>query len=137
MADPALALQAAIVAVLKGATEAGEAVYDAVPNGAPFPRIVLGPGQSLGNYADCYDGSESFWQVDAYDRPDPDGTGLGFGRVKRIASQIRDLLNGEGLVLAGHVLELNQVESAVYSVEPDGITRRARLSARFLTQPSD
>ena len=137
MADPALALQKALVAAFKGATEADQSVFDSVPAGAPFPRITLGSGQALGRYADCYDGSESILQIDVWNRPKADGSGLGMAAVKRIASVLRDIVNAGDFALDGHTLELAQIQSATYSTDPDEMTTRATLSARFLTQPAD
>lgn len=131
MADPSLALQGALVTLIKGKTEAGDRVYDRVPAKAEKPYVSLGPMDVIGSYADCYDGSETTAQIDVW------GDGVGMPVVKRIASQIRDLINAEDYALDGHTLELGAVQSAVYSGDPNGITTRAVITARFLTQPQD
>lgn len=141
MSDPALALQKAIVAALKGATGAGNNVYDDVPgrkkgeaadkDGGPFPRITLGEGQTVGNFADCYDGSEVFLQIDVWT------TTTGFPETKRIAGQVRSELHDADLQLDGHTLELLEFQDTVYSRDPDGKTRRARITLRALTQPAN
>lgn len=131
MSDPALALQKAIFDALKGHTTAGNNVFDDVPANDPFPRITIGPGQTVGRFADCVDGSEVFLQIDVWSRK------TGFPEVKTIASEVRAILNNgdESLALVGHVLELMEFQDAVYSRDPDGKTNRARMSIRALTQP--
>lgn len=129
--DPAFSLQVALVAALKAiATAAGSNVFDRVPPGDPFPRITLGPSQSVPNDADCYDGTETFQQIDVWSRS------VGLPEVKRIADAIRDRLHDGDLTLSGHTLELMTVESIDYSRDPDGLTNRARISVRVLSQPS-
>lgn len=129
MSDPAYALQAAIVAALKGNTDAGNSVFDSVPSSDPFPRIVIGTTQTIADDADCYDGSECFTQIDVYS----DKT-ASMPEVKAIASQIQDLLNDADLDLEGHILSEIRVRDVVYSREPDGKRGRARLNLRTLSQ---
>lgn len=138
MSDPAYALQVALVAALKGATDAGDAVYDEVPSearqieiaGHLYPQITFGPGQTIPSPADCYDGSESFIQIDVWSRRS------GYPEVKRIASDVRSLLMDDDLSLPldGHRLELMEVQDTAYSRDPDGKTSRARITLRALTQ---
>lgn len=136
MSDPAYALQLALVAALKGETEAGDAVYDMVPSDArqievakhTFPIITLGSGQTINNPADCYDGSEAFLQIDVWSRK------TGFPEVKQIAAEVRTILNDAELTLVGHRLDLMEVQDTVYSRDPDGKTSRARMTVRALTQ---
>lgn len=131
MSDPSLALQGAIVAALKGISPAGSNVFDRVPEGDPFPRITVGTGQSVPVDEDCYEGTESTFQIDAWSRE------VGFPQVKQIASAIRARLHNGDLTLSGHTLELMKVESIAYDRDPDGLTSRARIQLRALTQPSD
>lgn len=131
MPDPAFALQDAIHDALKGTTDAGNKVYDGIPTpGNQYPRITLGPGQTIGRFADCVDGSEVFLQIDVWSQK------TGYPEVKTIASQVREILhNGdETLTLDGHVLELMEFQDTIYSREPDGKTSRARMTIRALTQ---
>jgi hypothetical protein len=57
--------------------------------------------------------------------------------VKRIASVVRDIVNAGAFTLDGHTLELAQLQSTTYALDPDGVTTHAALTARFLTQPAD
>lgn len=133
MSDPAYALQVALVAAIKAlGTAAGQNVFDQPPTSNPFPRVTVGEGQSVDNSVPgCYDGTESFLQVDVWSRAN------GYPQVKQIASAIRDRLHDGALTLNGHTLELLRVQSTDYSRDPDGITSRARLLVRALTQPTD
>lgn len=135
MDDPSLSIQKAIVAVLVGNTDAGVNVFDQVPASplpeGPFPRITLGEGQSAGNYADCYEGTETTLVIDVWSRA------VGFPEAKRIASQVRAILHDAPLVLDDHILDLIAFESALNLRDPDGITRHVAITFRALTQPSD
>lgn len=135
MSDPGWALQKAIFQALNGQTEAGEHVFDSVPASNPFPRITFGPGQSVGNFADCYDGTESFLEVNVWSNKT-----ASMPEVKRIASQVREILHDADettLALEGHTLELMEFQDAVFSRDPDGKTSRARMTIRALTQPAE
>jgi hypothetical protein len=131
MSDPSLALQAAIVAALAGTTEAGTNVYDQVPATDAFPRITVGEGQTVGNFADCYDGSEVYLDVHVWSRE------VGFPEAKRIASAVRSALHDAPLTLTGHTLELLQFRDARYLRDPDGRTSHVAMTFRALTQPAD
>lgn len=131
--DPALELQAALVAVLTGATDAGSNVYDRVPPPAPgpFPRITLGPAQETSDRGDCRDATISNLQVDVWSRA------VGFPEAKIIAGQVRKALLDADLSLPCHVLELIEFESAVFLDDPDGLTRHVAILYRVQTHPID
>lgn len=132
MSDPALALQGAIIDAIKAlATEADQNVFDTVPSRDPFPRVTVGEGQTAPIDADCYDGSESTIDVSVWSRE------VGFPQAKRIASAIRTRLHNGELVLPGHTLEILKVENTFYERDRDGLTSRARMQIRAVTQPSD
>lgn len=130
--DPAFALQVALVRELRAlGTAAGEHVFDRVPEQRdPFPRVTFGAWQSIPDDADCYEGTESFVQIDTWSRS------VGYPEVKGIAGAIRDRLHNGDLVVDGHTVEMMTVESIDYSRDPDGLTSRARISLRILSQPS-
>lgn len=133
MSDPALALQGAIVSAIKAlATAAGTNVFDQVPETDPFPRVTVGIGQSVpAPELPCYDGTESFVQIDVWSRQ------VGLPEAKTVAAAIRARFHDGALTLAGHTLELMRVQSIDYSRDPDGLTNRARILVRALTQPAD
>ena len=136
--DPSLALQGAVVAAIKAlATEVGTRVYDRVARDtsgkitATFPYVSLGESDVLGNYADCYDGSDVSLAIHVWSRD------VGFPQCKRIASDIRTGLNNAELTLDGHTLELLELERTNYLRDPDGLTSHAVLNFRALTQSAD
>ncbi|WP_262027146.1 DUF3168 domain-containing protein [Microvirga sp. Mcv34] len=132
MSDPSLALQGAVINTLRAAgTEAGQDVFDTVPARDPFPRITVGSGQTIPADEDCYEGSETFMQVDVWSR-EP-----GYPQVKRIAWAVRQALHNKDIGLIGHTLELLKVTSTTFERDPDGLTSRARMTLRALTQPAD
>lgn len=129
--NPSLPIQGALVAAIKAIpTLAGNNVFDMVPTSNPFPRVTIGPSQSLPVMADCYDGTETTVQLDCWSRA------VGFPEVKQIADQIRGRLHDGDLAITGHKLELMVVELIDESRDPDGITSRARLQLRLQSQPS-
>ncbi len=128
--DPSHALQVALVRELRAlGTAAGGNVFDRVPPDDPFPRITFGPWQGIPNDADCYEGTESFVQIDVWSRA------VGFPEAKGIAGAIRDRLHNGELDVSGHRVELMLVQSIDTSRDPDGLTSRARISLRILSQP--
>lgn len=128
MSDPSLALQKAVVATLRAVV--GAAVYDqAAPN--VFPRITIGEGQVLGDYADCYDGSDTSFDVHIWSRA------VGFPEAKTIASQVRDALNDQMLSLDGHTVGFLRFTQSQMLRDPDGLTSHIAMTFRALTQPSD
>lgn len=137
--DPAWALQKAFFAALNGNTDAGTNVFDRVPTSDLFPRIVIGEsvsnGSRIGSRADgCfYDGSESRCYIDVYGGR---GSEVGHAETKRIADKVRELLDDAPLDLTayGHRLEQIDFDTAAYERDADGITRRALMVFRVLTQ---
>lgn len=126
MSDPALPFQKALVAALKAAaTDVGNNVFDEPED--VFPRITIGDGESNPLHpepsADCdYDPTEMFFQIDIWSRS------VGYPEVKRIASDVRAALHGVDLAVEGFRSELPiTLTSAIYSRDPDGKTRRARM----------
>jgi hypothetical protein len=127
--DPSLALQKAFVAALRGQTDAAGNVFDQVPASNPFPRVTLGEGQSIGDFADCIEGTESFLAVDVWSRA------VGFPEAKRIGDQVRSALHDAALVLDGHRLVLIEFQDARALRDPDGLTSHIAMTFRALTEP--
>lgn len=130
MTSPGLAFQKALVSVLRGATAAGANVFDTVPPSDPFPRITIGPRQMLPLDGECVDATEIHQQLDAWSRA------VGFPEVETVAAEIRTILDDASFALDGHSLQLLVVTDINVGTDPDGITRRARISLRAEVQPS-
>lgn len=127
--DPSYDIQKAIVALLR--VSVTEDTYDTPPERSPFPRITIGDGQVLANFADCYAGSETYLQVDIWSRE------VGFGEAKTLANRVRAVLDDKIVPLDGHTMEYMRFESAQYLRDPDGITRHVAMTFRILSQPKD
>ena len=135
MSDPALALQIALVAVLKSINSAaGNRIYDAVPvnqNGditAAYPYITIGSGNQVSIDEDHFDRSEFSHQIDVW------SDGAGYVEAKTIAGQIRMRLHEQTMPVDGHVIDRMRVEGTNYS-RPDGVISRARITLAVETQP--
>jgi hypothetical protein len=132
MSDPSLELQAAIVAKLKAdagvLAVVGTRIYDEVPNNPTFPYISLGDNQVLPDKADCIDGTEIFWQIDGWAR-DPT-----FPMVKQISKAVVAALDDQNITVSGYAVIVCELNTTNYLRDPDGITRHAAISFRFLIQ---
>lgn len=128
MSDPALPLQAALVAALKssGGVGAGTRVYDAVPNSPTFPYVTVGDDQVLGDDDDCGDNSEVFVRIHAWSRT------VGYPEVKAIAAAIRARIKATAITLAGFQVVVKEYVQTQYLQDPDGLTRHAVIEMRFL-----
>lgn len=128
-----LELQKAVVARLKGdagvTALVGQRVYDQPPTAPAFPYVSLGPDQTLPDRADCYEGSEVTFQVDAWSRA------VGFPEVKRIAEAARAALADAALTLTGfRLVDIAFVEGRTFR-DPDGLTSHSALNFRALVEP--
>lgn len=139
MADPALALQGAIFDALRGATDAGNNVYDTLPAlpSNPFPRITFGPSQTVPvdeeADGDCgYDPTEVTQEMNVWSQR------TGYPEAKTIASQVREILHGTTLDLPGFRMELPlTLRSSDASLDPDGKTHRVRMLFETRTALAD
>jgi hypothetical protein len=134
MSDPSLALQKAMVDVLKavGALPdvVGGRVYDDVAASAAFPYVSLGPAQVLPDKAGCIDGAEVFQQIDVWSR------GVGFPECKTIAQAIVAKLDDVNLTVDGWAVIVLEHQDTRYLRDPDGLTKHAAITFRSLLQPT-
>ena len=139
MTDPQWAVQVALVKRLEAiATAAGERVYDDVPpeadrinaTGAAFPYISLGTGSLVPIDEEHFDRSQLDQEINVWSRE------VGFSEAKRIAGEIRMALHEQDLSIEGHVCDRMRVESVNQMRDPDGKTRRMRISLSIETQPA-
>jgi hypothetical protein len=139
MSDPSYALQVALVTALKAIpTAAGTRVYDEVPRSAStgevtatFPYISIGTGDASPVDEECWDRTTTVLPVDVWSRA------VGFPEAKQIAGAIRDRLHEGEMTITGHTLDRMHVDRMDYIRDPDGKTRRVRLTLEIDTQPSD
>lgn len=131
--DPALALQKAIVAALKGDPAVSAIVngriYDGVPANATKPFISFGLFQQLPEHGACLDGGESFITLDGW------CVGPDTVQIKQLGAAICQTLDEAELVVDGqHLVELT-IEQTQYLRDPDGITAHASITLRTMTDP--
>lgn len=134
--EPTLDLQGAIVARLKADAALAElvstSVFDRVPGGTAPPYVVVGEDQDVPDLAECIDGSEIFVTINAYSRS------VGKPGVKRIAGAVKAALHGaeDALELSDeNRLLLIEHNGTIFRTEPDGLTQRAIMTFRALTEP--
>lgn len=130
MPDPSLALQGALVALLKAdnavSAIVGPRIYDAVPDKPTFPYLVVGDGQVVGDDNECDEASEVFVQIHAWSRAQ------GWPEVKQLAGAVRSAVRGASFVLPGFNVTLQEFVQALWLRDPDGQSRHAPIEFHFL-----
>lgn len=142
MTDPALALQNAIEATLRGSVEMKAAMgletvrlYTmSAPTGAPHPYVIIGEDQILDDSTECADSSEVYTTVHVWTR-DPADVSASRAQAKSIAGVVRSALKGPMTVM-GFDLVLQDFDSTRHLSDPDGLTAHAVVSHRFLLDPA-
>lgn len=130
MSDPALPLQAALLASLKSSGGVGtdDRVYDSIPKNADFPYVVVGDDQVIGDDTDCGDGSEVICRIHGWSRA------VGYPEVKAIAANIRQRVMSTNFALTGFTVDVVEFLQTQFLKDPDGLTRHSVTEFRFLIQ---
>jgi hypothetical protein len=133
MSDASLALQCAIVTLLKAdgpmTALVGPRIFDNVPASADFPYVTVGEDQVLPDLAQNYDGNDVITTLHGWSRA------IGFPEVKQIGAAINAALNAATFSLSGfRVVEFVQ-ENTHYLRDPDGETRHGVFVYRARTEP--
>jgi hypothetical protein len=143
--DPAVAIQAGVVAALKASPDMIAAfggppqVFDTVPvdtagnvlTGA-FPYCTIGDDQILpGTLNSNTDPSEAYVKVETWSRPQ---NPVNNGEVKSIAGAVRAALDAS-IPLIGHDVITHAFHGTLYRRQPDGLTRHAVTTIRYTTTP--
>lgn len=104
-------------------------VYDMPPLAPAFPYVSLGPDTVEPDRADCYEGSNVTFQVDAWSRAP------NYGEVKSIADAARAAITETPIPVTGHrLLDVSLVEIRTFR-DPDGLTSHSALNFRAVTEP--
>ena len=103
---------------------AGGLIYDAVPEGAGFPRVTIGQEQVLGDGNSCGHGWEVFSDVHIWSRE------TGFPEAKILASEVVKRILGID-ELAGHSLVSVDFRDQRVLRDPDGLTSHVVCSFLF------
>ena len=98
---------------------------------AAFPYLQLGEVQVIGDFADCVDGSEVFFDVHVWSQA------VGYPECKQLASIVRATLHEAELELDGFNVVDIQFQDTRYIRDPDGITSHAVVNFRALIDATD
>lgn len=133
MSAAAWALQQAVFAALSANAAVQSAVasriFDAVPETAALPYIVLGEASEKNNATASEAGSAHTLSLHIWSRSG------GTREIKQIAGVVRACLDHAALTLSGHTLIDIRFASADYSRQSDGKTFRAVLRFAASTEP--
>lgn len=142
MSDPAMPLQNAIEAALRGSADLKTAMGLAsvrlytmsAPTNAPFPHVVIGEDHILDDSHECSESSEVITTVHAWSRVDEDVTATR-AQAKSMAAAIRSAIKDIDTVTRFSVT-LVDFEATRHLTDPDGLTAHAVIEHRFLLDPA-
>ena len=128
MADASLALQGAIMMVVKASCPLiSGRFFDRVPADAVYPLAEVGAFQTVDDSADCMDGMEIYTTLHIWSRA------VGQVEAKRVASEVRSCLHNATLDLGSDwQFVLIEHQSTNVLKDPDGITTHAVMTFRAL-----
>lgn len=130
MADPTLALQAAIQARLAGAAAVTAAapggIHDRPPTSYPGPYLVVGEDQVIEAGADCIDGVEVWITLHGWSE-EP-----GMPALKALAKAVAECLHDAPLTLDGYRVVLIEHDGTRYLRHTDGLSSHAVITLRAL-----
>lgn len=136
MADPAYALQYALVQAIKDSTTLKVLisdpvrVYDRVPVGATYPYLTItGDEQVLDAGNSCGEAWEVFQNVHVWDNA------IGMPRAKQIAGAVRDALIGAISITGFRVVEALH-QTTRYLKDPDPLLEHAVVTVRYQIDPT-
>ncbi|GGD30745.1 DUF3168 domain-containing protein [Aureimonas glaciei] len=128
MTDHSLALQSAIVALLKGNDIAGDRIY-VLPNAAStFPYVSMGPADATEDDAECIDGVEATQQIDVWSRSGSNAEAM------LIAGQIRRLIHRQDIPITAATIAEIEVRSVRLFRDPDGKTTHVVIEVRAIIE---
>jgi hypothetical protein len=133
-ADSQWSVQQAVYGALRGdATVQGllgspARVFDHVPQGSPFPYLVIGDASATPFDTKTEAGLDQRLSVHTWSRY------RGLKQTKDIMAAVHAVLDGQSLAVSGHTLVLLRLEFATAIVDDDGLTRHGVQRFRALTQ---
>lgn len=141
MNDPALALQNAVEAALRGSAALASAmggvvrVYPvAAPDNGVFPHLTIGEDQINDDETECLASSEAFTTVHVWSRVEDDVT-ASRAEAKRIAGIVRGLISRD-IEVEGFVVVERQFQTARHLTDPDKRTAHSVVEHRLLLDPA-
>lgn len=141
MSDPSLALQNAMEAALRASPELADAMGGRVrlytlsaDDNAPFPYIVIGEDQIVGDETECAASSEAFTTVHVWSRVDND-VSASRAQAKAIAGLVRSTIN-EALIVEGFAVSACRFHQSRHLTDPDRRTAHSIVEHRLLLDPA-
>ena len=137
MAEPALAVQDAVLTALRGDAAlralVGTRIWDTPPGpSSTFPCVTLGEGQTIPQRSlGCFDAAEHFFRVHVWSRE------VGYPQCKRIAEAVHRVLHEAEIAVSGFTLIDMAQENSVFMRDPDGKTSHSVLEFRALLDSTD
>ncbi|WP_296584227.1 DUF3168 domain-containing protein [Xanthobacter sp.] len=132
MTDPILEVQAAAAALLRASSTlaeiVGERVFLTVPEDAAMPYVSFGPADAVGDDAECIDGLEITFQIDAWSRSG------GGSEAKRAGHAARKALHQTELALSENAAVLCEHRTTRVIPDPDGKTVHVALTFRAIVE---
>lgn len=133
-ADSQWSLQQAVHTALRGDAAltnlVADRIFDHVPQGTPFPYIVIGEATAESFDTKTEDGQEQTLTIHSWSRH------RGLLEAKEIMAAVTDALDQQSLSIAGHDLVLLRFVFARTLRDPDGLTRHGVQRFRAITQRS-
>lgn len=128
--DPSYAIQASVVAALKGSADltsiVGDAVFDAIPK-AKYPRVNVNAATVFPELGDGTDAAESTLEIHGWSEK------VGFGEIYNIGAAVIAALHDVGLVVGGRRVQSILLDTARYLRDPDGLTSHGIFTFTILT----
>jgi len=103
-------------------------VFDHVPQGSPFPYLVIGAVRATPFDTKTEAGLDQSLTIHTWSRY------RGLKETKDVMAAVLTVLDGQSLAVAGHTLVLLRFEFATTVVDDDGLTRHGVQRFRALTQ---
>ncbi|MEN0040481.1 MAG: DUF3168 domain-containing protein [Pseudomonadota bacterium] len=128
--DPALPLQKALVAALKGAGVCNGRVYSPVPKEALFPYCVVGDDVFAQDNNGCWDQTEATVQVHIWDRGEHDAPGL--VQAKGEVAKVRVALDVPLALDDDFEVVFHEWDGTLYPTDPDGLTVHGVVTFSYL-----
>ncbi len=129
--------QSGLYAVLTGASSVttllaagADSIVDHVPQGSDFPYVVLGDMSSRPLETQDTGGNDIVATFYVYSQ------GKGFKETKDIMAALDAALHNQSFSIPNQTLILCQRLDSAVGLESDGITRRAVMRYRIITEPS-
>ena len=115
-------------ATVQGLLGSSARVYDHVPQGSPFPYLVIGAVSAAPFDTKTESGLDQTLTIHTWSRY------RGLKETKDVMAAVLAVLDGQSLAVSGHTLVLLRFEFATTVIDNDGLTRHGVQRFRALTQ---